>query len=197
MTRQIYAAYDAAGIFVYQAYHPQIALAALRHGTFSAGFDFNRMTWIKPSFGWMLYRAGYGTKENQQTILKITLAHPGWLTILSQSVESVFDPQHYTDQTAWKQALANSEVRHQWDPERHPAGHKLPRRAIQVGIRGQMVRRFVEDWIIALEDVTPLAHEIHQAVIHHQPLPPLPQERLYPVDATLQARLSITPTADK
>ena len=41
------------------------------------GPDFNptRMTWIKPSFAWVLYRSGYGRKHNQTRILKVKLAH--------------------------------------------------------------------------------------------------------------------------
>jgi len=37
MTRQIYAAYDDVGIFVYQAFTPAIVSAALEKGTFGAG----------------------------------------------------------------------------------------------------------------------------------------------------------------
>ena len=38
------------------------------------GPDFkpDRMTWIKPSFAWMLYRAGYGSKHGQENILKVS-----------------------------------------------------------------------------------------------------------------------------
>ncbi|MEP7291456.1 MAG: DUF4291 domain-containing protein [Chloroflexota bacterium] len=194
VTRQIYASYDDEGITVYQAYKPEIAQAALRKGRFAEGFGFDRMTWIKPSFGWMLYRSGYATKPNQESILKIKLAHAGWRAILHQSVESVYVPEQYADENAWKRALAQSEVRHQWDPERQINGHKLERRAIQVGISGQTVRAYVDQWIIRLEDVTALAHAIHDAVSNQRPLPDVPEERLYPVDADLQTRLGITET---
>ncbi|HBB34945.1 MAG TPA: hypothetical protein DDZ80_20145 [Cyanobacteria bacterium UBA8803] len=32
-------------------------------GNFGKGFSLHRMTWIKPSLGWMLYRSGYATKR--------------------------------------------------------------------------------------------------------------------------------------
>jgi hypothetical protein len=192
-TRQIYAAYDEAGVYVYQAYTPVIVQAALAKGTFGAGFSLDRMTWFKPSFGWMLYRSGYASKPNQEAILKIKLAHAGFLTILRRSVESTFNPRINTDEQAWKAALARSEVRHQWDPERHINGTKLARRAIQIGLRGETVRAYVDEWIIGLEDVTALAHTIHEAAANKQPLPDVPDERLYPVDDGLQQRLGINP----
>lgn len=191
-TRQIYAAYDDAGVVVYQAFTPAIVEAALAKGTFGAGFGLDRMTWIKPSFGWMLYRSGYGSKPNQEAILKIRLTHAGFLTILRRSVESTFNPRIYADEQAWKAALSRSEVRHQWDPERHINGAKLPRRAMQIGLRGETVRAYVDEWIIRLEDVTALAHAIQQAVAGKQPLPAVPDERLYRVDAELLGRLGIT-----
>jgi hypothetical protein len=190
--RQIYAAYDDAGVYVYQAFTPAIVRAALAKGTFGAGFGLDRMTWIKPSFGWMLYRSGYGSKPNQEAILKIKLAHAGFLTILRRSIESTYNPRIYADEAAWKAALAQSEVRHQWDPERHINGAKLERRAIQIGLRGETVRAYVNEWIIGLADVTTLAHSIQQAVTHKQPLPAVPDERLYPVDAAIVKRLGIT-----
>ena len=61
--RKIFANYDEEGIYVYQAFKPTIVAAALKHGTFDKGFSLDRMTWIKPSFGWMLYRSGYATKQ--------------------------------------------------------------------------------------------------------------------------------------
>lgn len=192
MIRQLYAAYDDEGVYVYQAYKPEIAQAALRKGTFAEGFSLERMTWIKPSFGWMLYRSGYASKENQEVVLRIKLSHSGWLAILSQAVESVYNPQHFPSETAWKQALSLSEVRFQWDPERHVNGQVLERRAIQLGMRGQTVRRYVDEWIVQLEDVTALAHAVHEAVLQKQALPELSEERVYPLDEGLEARLGIS-----
>ncbi len=59
----IRAVYDDKTIRVYQAYGDDIADAALAHGTFVAPpFKMGRMTWIKPSFLWMMYRAAGATK---------------------------------------------------------------------------------------------------------------------------------------
>lgn len=55
--RQIRAVYDKDTITVYQAYQESIATAAVREQKLnaSADFRFNRMTWIKPSWCWMMY----------------------------------------------------------------------------------------------------------------------------------------------
>jgi hypothetical protein len=45
-------------VTVYQAYSPQIADAATRAGAFVTPFSRDRMTWIKPSFGWRMHRSG-------------------------------------------------------------------------------------------------------------------------------------------
>ncbi len=57
-TRLVRAAYTAGTLIVYRAYAPQIADAAVRAGGFVPPFSRGRMTWIKPSFGWMMHRSG-------------------------------------------------------------------------------------------------------------------------------------------
>lgn len=191
--RKIFANYDEEGIYVYQAFEPSIVASALERGTFSKGFNLARMTWIKPSFGWMLYRSGYASKHNQEAILKIKLSHAGFLEILAQSVETSFNRHVYESDLAWSRALANSEVRHQWDPERGLNGIKLERRAIQIGIRGKTVSSYVNQWILQLEEVTALAREIGEAVKGRKRiLPEAPRETEYVVDDQLQHSLGIS-----
>jgi hypothetical protein len=192
MERKIYAAYDDEGIFVYQAFKPEIVQAALEKGTFNTGFSMERMTWIKPSFGWMLYRSGYATKTRQEAIVKIKLTHTGFLSILRQSVETSFHPDIYSDIEEWKRALNQCDVRHQWDPDRNLRLGKLDRRAIQIGISGKTAYRYVNEWIIGLEDVTELARTIQQTAKSKSPFPTVPEENVYPVDADLIQQLGIT-----
>lgn len=54
--RQIRAIYDDKTITVYQAYSASIAVAAVREQHLNASPDFllGRMTWIKPSWCWMM-----------------------------------------------------------------------------------------------------------------------------------------------
>lgn len=192
--RRIYAAYDESGITVYQAFTPEIVRAALEKGTFGQGFSLDRMTWIKPSFAWMLYRSGYATKPNQEAILKIKLSHEGFLSILRESVEATYNPHVYASEEAWQKMLKASKVRHQWDPERglNLEKHSSARRAIQIGISDWVVPKYVNEWIIGLEEVTSLAHEIENAKKSKGDFPPVPEERVYPVDSELVERLGIT-----
>ena len=55
----IFAQYDENNIRVYQAYANPIADEAIRGATFGPSFKLSRMTWIKPSFLWMMYRSGW------------------------------------------------------------------------------------------------------------------------------------------
>lgn len=62
---EIRADYDADTIVVYQAYAPAIADAALAAQRFVPPFSFSRMTWIKPSFLWLMHRSNWGRKPGQ------------------------------------------------------------------------------------------------------------------------------------
>ena len=57
--RNIYAVFDDKTIRVYQAYNNEIADEALKLGKFGSKFSLTRMTWIKPSFLWMMYRLNF------------------------------------------------------------------------------------------------------------------------------------------
>ena len=69
--RQVRAKHDDETLVVYQAYSPQIAAPAVAAGTFVAPFKRDRMTWIKPSFLWMMYRCGWATKPGQERVLAV------------------------------------------------------------------------------------------------------------------------------
>ena len=71
-TQVFRAEWDEEGVFVYQAFNDEIADFALENQKFGGrSFKDSRMTWVKPSFGWVLYRSGYGRKANQNRILKV------------------------------------------------------------------------------------------------------------------------------
>jgi hypothetical protein len=76
--RTVRALYDESSITVYQAYPKEIAQRAVKAGTFVAPFKSDRMTWIKPSFLWMMYRSGWATKPNQEHVLSIEIARAGF-----------------------------------------------------------------------------------------------------------------------
>jgi len=187
--REIRACYDNDGVWVYQAYKPEIVAAALEKGTFSTGFNLERMTWIKPSFGWMLYRSGFASKHRQTAILKIKVCHEGFQEILGLAEMTSYDRARFESEDAWQRALKHSKVRVQWDPDRTLRLHKLERRAIQIGVRGEVVRRYVNEWILDMVEVTKLAVACGEAAKRQVEAPPVPEERVYTVDASIRARL--------
>lgn len=182
--RQIRALYDADTIRVYQAYSDSIADAALAHGTFvSPPFKMERMTWIKPSFLWMMYRAGWGYKDAGQTrILAIDISREGFEWALSNGCLSHADESMSKEE--WLKLKDQSPVRIQWDPERDLYLRPQEHRAIQIGLSKEAVALYVNQWIKRITDVTPLAHEIHRLIEGgdlEKAYSLLPQEREYPI----------------
>lgn len=161
---QIRAVYDEHRIRVYQAYSDEIADAALSRGTFAAPpFSMKRMTWIKPSFLWMMYRSGWGYKEaGQRRILAIDISRAGFDWALAHSCPSQRDPS--MTQQDWSGLKAGSPVRIQWDPERDLHLKPLPYRAIQIGIGGEAVALYVQGWILGVTDATNLARTIFELI---------------------------------
>jgi hypothetical protein len=190
--RQIRATYDSETITVYQAYSSAIATAAVKAQKLSASPDFSlsRMTWIKPSFCWMMYRSGYGTKDPRQShILALKLSHANFDKLLSQAV------------VCHGQTLSEEEkkmpVRVQWDPERGPGLEVLGHRSLQVGIGGSLSKTWIE-WVVGIEDVTEMAGRLREVVEQKRKegeklsreelvqMRCLPEERVYEVSEELR-----------
>jgi hypothetical protein len=192
MLRQIHAAFDDAGIIVYQAFQPETVREAVRLQAFGKGFGLDRMTWIKPSFGWMLYRCGYASKPRQQRIAQVTISHEGFHTMLADAVPSSYERDLFASRSDWDVALRRGQARYQWDPDRDLALRPLARRALQLGIQGDLIRHYAREWIVRISDVTDLAHQVRDAVAARQPLPAVPLERIYPLPQELAKRLHIS-----
>jgi Domain of unknown function (DUF4291) len=185
--RQVRAVYTADTITVYQAYSPSIADEAVRLGRFGPGFRRGRMTWIKPSFLWMMYRSGYATKPGQERVLAIQITRQGFEWALGHAALSHVDPAVHADYEAWRLSLSMP-VRVQWDPERDLFGRALDHRAIQVGLSGQAVERYVDEWIVGVVDVTDVARSVAELVDAGQvgaATDSLPVERPYPLSAAI------------
>ncbi len=153
--RHILAQFDEDSIVVYQAYRPAIAIYAVTHQRFGGEFSFNRMSWIKPNFLWMMYRSGWAMKAGQEYILAIRLRRAFFDEILETAVASSFGASRFSTQEEWKEALGKSDVRLQWDPDHDPRGNALERRAVQLGLRGNVLRRFGGEELLSIEDITP------------------------------------------
>lgn len=148
-------------IRVYQAYSNHIADSALANQTFvSPPFKMERMTWIKPSFLWMMYRSGCGQKDaDQSRILAIDITREGFDWALKHSCPS--HPPPDLSKAEWLELKASCPVRIQWDPERDLYLNPQPHRAIQIGLGGAAVHHYVNQWIKSVSDVTELAHTIN------------------------------------
>ncbi|RFB82132.1 hypothetical protein B5K08_30965 [Rhizobium leguminosarum bv. trifolii] len=179
---QIRAVYNEQTIRVYQAYSDQIADAALRQGAFvSPPFKIDRMTWIKPSFLWMMYRAGWGLKDaGQARILAIDISREGFEWALRHSCLS--HPDESMSKDEWLRVKEATPVRIQWDPDRDLQLQPQTHRAIQIGLSKQAVELYVQQWIERITDITSDAHDIHALVIQGKfeaAQKKLPVERAY------------------
>ncbi|MGD1903747.1 MAG: DUF4291 domain-containing protein [Geitlerinemataceae cyanobacterium] len=161
---QIRAFYNDETIRVYQAYSDRIADSALANQTFvSPPFKLDRMTWIKPSFLWMMYRSGWGMKDGKPSkILAIDITRAGFEWALDHSCLS--RPSKDLSPKEWKQMKRTHPVRIQWDPERNPDLEALDYRAIQIGLSNEAVVKYLNEWITCITDITPLTREIHALV---------------------------------
>ncbi|MCX4982747.1 DUF4291 domain-containing protein [Streptomyces sp. NBC_00572] len=181
-------------VTVYQAYPPEIGLPTAREGRFPAVWKRDRMTWIKPSFLWMMYRSGWGTKEGQETVLAVEIDREGFEWALRNACLSHYERGFHPDQAAWKHQLREAPARVQWDPERDLRLRALPYRSLQLGLSGEASRRYADEWTVSVTDVTPLAHRVRDLVragdldAAH---PLLPREEPYPEAAGLLDRLRV------
>jgi hypothetical protein len=162
--REIRAHFDEKTIRVYQAYSPAIAVPALQAQKFVPPFSLSRMTWIKPSFTWMMYRSGWAEKPGQECILGIDILRSGFEWALAHSCLSHFDAAIHASREGWEEMLRNSPVRIQWDPERDAHLRPLAWRAIQIGLGPVAAREYAEKWTVRIEDVTSLAKDIHAQI---------------------------------
>ncbi|WP_330297115.1 DUF4291 domain-containing protein [Streptomyces sp. NBC_00503] len=158
---QIRASHTDTTVTVYQAYAPRLGLPAARDGRFPDAWKRERMTWIKPSLLWMMYRCGWAAKADQETVLAVEITRAGFDGAVREACLSHYDPDVHPDHAAWKQALRTSPVRVQWDPERDLHLDALPYRSLQLGLSGPASRAYADEWTVSIRDVTPLAREIH------------------------------------
>jgi len=192
--QHILAQFDDETIIVYQAYRPAIGRFAVENGFFGGDFKYSRMSWIKPNFLWMMYRCGWGTKPDQEVVLAVRLRRAGFDEILAQAVPSRFESDLFATPAAFRDAIANSSVRLQWDPDHDPAGAPVERRAIQLGLRGEVLRRYAREWIVDIQDVSPfIAGQRAHAGPAGWPELVTPREEAYPVtDPQVAWRLGLS-----
>jgi hypothetical protein len=63
------------------------------------------MTWIKPSFLWLMARSGWARKPGQEMVLAVRITREGWEDARSEAVLSHADRRTYRDTGEWRAAL--------------------------------------------------------------------------------------------
>lgn len=193
--RHLLACFDDERIVVYQAYSPSIGSFAARKGYFGGDFSYNRMSWIKPNFLWMMYRSDWGRSNNQEVILAISLRRSFFDSLLEMAVPSSFDHSLFETHQAWASAVQQSDVRLQWDPDHHPNGAKEERRAIQLGLRGLTLEAFGKQQIVEIEDISDVVASQREHVIENRINDLItPLERVYRPCESIATRIGLDPS---
>jgi hypothetical protein len=192
--RQIRADFDRDSIVVYQAYRREIAEPSIKAGRFVEPFSWGRMTWIKPSFLWLMARSNWGTKSGQENILAIRIKREGWQRALKLGVLTSFESRTHKVEPNWRSQFEETPVHVQWDPERTIHGKKLEHRSIQVGISRDLIREFTDDWTLEISDFTPRTRKIRSLYLagnRKRAKEQLPPQRVYPVSKDIVSRLGM------
>ncbi|ONI39126.1 hypothetical protein AN639_03540 [Candidatus Epulonipiscium fishelsonii] len=186
--KQIRAVYDETTIRVYQAYSHKIANEALRLGKFGGNFKLTRMTWIKPSFLWMMYRCGWAIKDaGQNRVLAIDIKRSAFDELVRNAVSSHYYKELGITREEWQTQLKNSNIVCQWDPERDIYGNKMEYRSLQIGIRGEASYKYVNNWIVQINDITEYVAELRELKSIDKDLvyAKLPAEKIYPMSNSI------------
>lgn len=190
--REVRADYDADTIVVYQAYGAAIAEPAIAHGRFVSPFSFKRMTWIKPSFLWLMHRSNWGSKNGQDRTLRVRISREGWEKALELGVLTSPDGSVFSDAQKWETDFKAARAHVQWDTERSLRGAALDYQSIQVGLTRHVIQEFVDNWIVQIEDMTATVAKMRRLLKQGkiaEAKRQLPTERTYPVIDRIARRL--------
>lgn len=192
--REIRADFDRDTMVVYQAYSPAIADRALEAQKFVAPFSFHRMTWIKPSFLWLMHRSQWGQKPGQERVLSVRIQRSGWDRALSLAVHTSYDRRIFRSPNDWAAQFSLAQVHLQWDTERSLRGGALSHFSIQIGLSRQIIQEFVEEWIVSINDESPRVAKMAKLLAagkSDEARRLLPPDKTYPVAPALAKRLLI------
>lgn len=81
-----------------------------------------------------------------------------------------------------ERANKKSDIRCQWDPERDVFGNPLGYRSIQLGLRGEAVRKYINEWIVNITDIIDYVKELNEKKNIGEDISLLlPKEQIYPI----------------
>ncbi|MBL8681121.1 MAG: DUF4291 domain-containing protein [Myxococcales bacterium] len=193
-SHEIRADYHHDTIVVYQAYDDRIADSALAKGRFvGPHFSFSRMTWIKPSFLWLMHRSRFGTAKGQTRVLAVRITRAGFDRALALGVSTDPTARMFASYDLWRAAFDAALVHVQWDTERSITGSAFGHYSIQVGLSRHVIREFVDDWIVSISDMTERVAKLRECVRSgriDRARALLPSERPYAVPDEIARRWS-------
>jgi hypothetical protein len=143
----------------------------------------------------MMYRSGWATKPGQERVLAIQITRDGFEWALANAALSHYEPGTYDNQQQWAERKQASPVRVQWDPDRSLTLAPLTHRAIQVGLSGEAISRYLDQWITSITDITPLAKSIHRHISAGDldaARAEQPAEQIYPLPAQIRSAIGAT-----
>ncbi len=190
--RHILSQFDDESVIVYQANTRHRSLRCPTWLFRRSLYSLSRMSWIKSNFLWMMYRSDWASKEGQEVVLAVRLKRSAFDEILRRAVHSTFVSEVYESESAWKAAVGRSDVRLQRDPDHNLSGAPVERRAIQLGLRGEVLAKYAMEWLLGIEDVSEFVRE--EGENSKSPYDRLitPREEVYPVnDPEVAARLGV------
>lgn len=189
--KEVMGVYDQKTIRVYQAYNKLIADEAVKLQNFGEHFSRTRMTWIKPSFLWMMHRSNWGKSKNQEMILAIDIRRSFFDDLLAQAVLTTFESAVYQNSQEWAKDFNEACVYCQWDPDKGVNGNPITRAAIQLGLKREALEKFLDCGIVKITDITPSVTKWREQRNNGKlSAKNLPLERIYPVtDKEVRRRL--------
>ncbi len=173
----IIAQFNNKDIILYQAFKSSIAEYAVREQRLGGpDYDFSRSTCFKPSFLWMMYYSGWAKKEDKENILAITVSRANFELLLEQITND------------------DAEVKLTWASYYDLRGDKTNRQSARLRLSGQTLRRFNDEMILSIENITPYVKEQQGLMLHNNTdAIMLPVERVYtPANLALLGRIKAT-----
>ena len=148
---------DSKTIVVYQSLSREISRPAIKNKRFAAPFDFNRLSWVKPSFLWTMHRTNWGRLDD--CILGVRIDRVGLFGLLSESVSAKYESIQFPKKCKWDKLVRKNGVLTQWDPEYDLMDCRMNRMAIQIGLRGDALKFYASDLIVEINDLTDFVRE--------------------------------------
>ena len=146
----------------------------------------------------MMYRSGWGTKQDQEVTLALRVQRAFFDSLLAAAVPSSWDREQFATEEEWSRAVGRSSVRLQWDPNHHPSGAKLERRAMQLGLRGEVLEAFGRRKLVEVNDLPEFVAD-QRARLSSSGVSALvtPRERVYrPADPEVVSLLRLAEAPD-